>query len=58
MIECDTVVVCAGQSERNDLAEDLLKLGVEAEIIGGAELATELDAKRAIGQGARLAAAI
>lgn len=52
----DHVVVCAGQEPRRELVDALGALGVEAHLIGGADVALELDAKRAIDQGSRLAA--
>lgn len=52
------VVVCAGQEPRRDLHAALLDAGVDAHLIGGADVAAELDAKRAINQGSRLAAAL
>ncbi len=55
LIPADTVVLCAGQESENDLAEALMAAGREPHVIGGAELANELDAKRAIDQGTRLA---
>ena len=58
VIEVDHVVVCAGQLSRRDLEAPLRSAGLEVHVIGGAELAAELDAKRAIDQGARLAAAL
>ena len=54
LIEADTVVLCAGQEPERSLAERLGHNNVH--IIGGADVAAELDAKRAIDQGARLAA--
>jgi len=54
----DQVVVCAGQEPRRDLFEALQAAGIAAHVIGGADLAAELDAKRAIDQGSRLAAAL
>ncbi|MCG8917407.1 NADPH-dependent 2,4-dienoyl-CoA reductase [Actinokineospora sp. PR83] len=54
----DTVVVCAGQEPVRDLAEALRAAGTTTHLIGGADHAGELDAKRAIDQGTRLAAAI
>ncbi|MCW8907286.1 MAG: NADPH-dependent 2,4-dienoyl-CoA reductase [Sedimenticola sp.] len=54
----DHVVICAGQESRNGLFETLTEQGVSAHLIGGARLAGELDAKRAIEEGARLAAAL
>ena len=58
VLDVDNVVLCAGQDPRRDLADDLAALGVEAHVIGGADVAAELDAKRAIDQGTRLAAAL
>lgn len=52
------VVVCAGQEPRRDLHAALLAAGVDAHLIGGADVAAELDAKRAINQGSRLAAGL
>lgn len=57
-LDVDTVVLCAGQIPLRDLAEPLERAGVTTHIIGGADEAAELDAKRAIDQGARLAASI
>ncbi|MEK7254719.1 MAG: FAD-dependent oxidoreductase, partial [Bacteroidota bacterium] len=56
ILPVDNVVICAGQTAENDLYEPLKKLGVPVHIIGGAKLAVELDAKRAIKEGAELAA--
>lgn len=53
---CDTIVLCAGQTSNRTLAEALEGLGTKVHVIGGADVAAELDAKRAIDQGARLAA--
>ncbi|MFE0022822.1 FAD-dependent oxidoreductase [Amycolatopsis sp. NPDC059021] len=55
-LEVDTVVVCAGQEPVRDLADDLRAAGLAVHLIGGADVAAELDAKRAIDQGTRLAA--
>ncbi len=54
----DHVVICAGQEPRRDLLAGLLAIGRPVHVIGGAEVAVELDAKRAIAQGSRLAAAL
>ena len=54
----DTVVICAGQESLRDLEAELKASGMPVHLIGGADLAVELDAKRAIDQGARLAARI
>jgi len=56
LIECDTVVLCAGQEPLRELQAPLAAAGVAVHLIGGADQATELDAKRAIDQGTRLAA--
>jgi 2,4-dienoyl-CoA reductase (NADPH2) len=58
VLEVDTVVICAGQEPLRDLQDGLESEGISVHLIGGAELAVELDAKRAIEQGARLAAKI
>jgi 2,4-dienoyl-CoA reductase (NADPH2) len=55
VLAVDNVVVCAGQEPNRSLAEALASLGVQAHVIGGADVAAELDAKRAIAQGTRLA---
>ena len=52
----DTVVICAGQEPLRTLVEPLQALGKSPHLIGGADVAAELDAKRAISQGSRLAA--
>ena len=54
----DHVVICAGQEPLRDLQDDLIARGCSVHLIGGADVAAELDAKRAIDQGVRLAAAI
>jgi len=54
----DHVVVCAGQEPNRQLADALISTGVKVHIIGGADVAAELDAKRAIDQGTRLASGI
>jgi len=56
LIECDTVVLCAGQEPLRELHAPLQAAGVAVHLIGGADEAKELDAKRAIDQGTRLAA--
>ncbi|MFC9895072.1 FAD-dependent oxidoreductase [Nocardia sp. NPDC127579] len=56
LIPVDNVIVCAGQESVRDLEEPLRAAGITPHLIGGAELAAELDAKRAIDQGTRLAA--
>ncbi|MEV0371617.1 NADPH-dependent 2,4-dienoyl-CoA reductase [Streptomyces sp. NPDC050636] len=58
VIEADTVVLCAGQEPRRELYEALRAAGHAVHLIGGADVAAELDAKRAIQQGTELAAAL
>jgi 2,4-dienoyl-CoA reductase (NADPH2) len=58
VLEVDTIVICAGQESVRDLVDDLKAAGTTTHIIGGADVAAELDAKRAIEQGTRLAATI
>ena len=55
-LEVDTVVLCAGQEPLRELLDPLRAQGMRPHLIGGADVATELDAKRAIDQGTRLAA--
>ena len=56
LLPVDHVVVCAGQEPRRELQADLMAAGKTPHLIGGADVAAELDAKRAIDQGSRLAA--
>ena len=56
VLAVDTVVLCAGQLPERGLADALSAAGIAHHVIGGADVAAELDAKRAIDQGARLAA--
>ncbi len=56
VIDVDNVVICAGQMPDRSLADALEAKGVICHVIGGADVAAELDAKRAINQGTRLAA--
>ena len=58
LLEVDTVIICAGQEPLRDLQKELENAGKPVYLIGGADLAVELDAKRAIDQGARVAAEI
>lgn len=58
LIEADTIVLCAGQVSERSLADQLIAAGITPHVIGGADVASELDAKRAINQGSRLAAAL
>jgi 2,4-dienoyl-CoA reductase (NADPH2) len=57
LLPVDHVVLCTGQESQRELLGPLRTAGLAVHVIGGADVAAELDAKRAIGQGARLAAA-
>ncbi|MBO3742497.1 NADPH-dependent 2,4-dienoyl-CoA reductase [Actinoplanes flavus] len=56
VLAVDTVLLCAGQTSVRDLATPLTERGVSVHVIGGADVAAELDAKRAIKQATELAA--
>ena len=56
VLEVDHIVLCVGQEPQRELQAPLAAAGMPVHLIGGADLATELDAKRAIDQGTRLAA--
>ncbi|WP_461537660.1 oxidoreductase [Spongorhabdus nitratireducens] len=58
VLEVDNVILCAGQDPQRELEQELLESGIKVHLIGGADEAKELDAKRAIDQGSRLAAII
>ncbi len=58
LLEVDSVVLCAGQESERTLLDELAERGVRAQVIGGAGVAAELDAVRAIDQATRLAVAI
>ena len=58
VIEADTIVLCAGQISERTLADAVTDAGGSPHVIGGADVASELDAKRAIDQGARVAATL
>ncbi|WP_300021248.1 NADPH-dependent 2,4-dienoyl-CoA reductase [uncultured Maribacter sp.] len=58
LLAVDTVVICAGQLPFKELLEPLQEKGIKVHVIGGADVAAELDAKRAINQACRLAAKI
>ncbi|MEO7052414.1 MAG: NADPH-dependent 2,4-dienoyl-CoA reductase [Rhodanobacter sp.] len=58
VLPVDNVVVCAGQEPNRQLADELIAAGLTVHVIGGADVAAELDAKRAIDQGTRLASTI
>jgi 2,4-dienoyl-CoA reductase (NADPH2) len=55
VLDVDTIVVCAGQEPRRELLDALQKAGRPVTLIGGADVATELDARRAIAQGTEVA---
>ncbi|MGY6706671.1 oxidoreductase [Roseinatronobacter sp.] len=57
-LPADTVILCTGQDPLRILADTLIATGKTVHVIGGADVAAELDAKRAIDQGARLAATL
>ncbi|KEY59900.1 FAD-dependent oxidoreductase [Serratia sp. DD3] len=57
-LSVDTVVICAGQEPRRELQQPLLEMGKVVHLIGGADSAAELDARRAIEQGMQLAMAL
>lgn len=58
LLEVDNVIICAGQVVLRELQAPLEAAGIKVHLIGGADLAAELDAKRAIDQGSRLAAGV
>ncbi|ROU00401.1 NADPH-dependent 2,4-dienoyl-CoA reductase [Marinobacter sp. R17] len=58
ILDVDNIVICAGQDPLRELQQGLLDAGQRVHLIGGADVAAELDAKRAINQGSRLAAEI
>ncbi|MCU1687377.1 MAG: NADPH-dependent 2,4-dienoyl-CoA reductase [Amycolatopsis sp.] len=58
VLDVDNVVISAGQEPARELADELRAAGVAVHVIGGADVAAELDAKRAIDQGTRLAATL
>ncbi|QSQ25013.1 NADPH-dependent 2,4-dienoyl-CoA reductase [Pyxidicoccus parkwayensis] len=58
MLEVDTIIVCAGQEPLRELQASLGAAGKNVHLVGGADVAIELDAKRAIDQGSRLAATL
>ena len=58
VLPVDSVILCAGQVSQRELVEPLEHSGISLHIIGGADVAAELDAKRAIKQGVEVAAAL
>ncbi len=58
VLDVDTIILCTGQEPNRSLHDELADRGVVVHLIGGADVAAELDAKRAIDQGTRLAAAV
>lgn len=58
LLPADSIILCAGQLSERSLADELLAEGRQPHVIGGADVAAELDAKRAINQGVRLATSL
>ena len=58
VLAVDTVVICAGQDPRRDLQAGLEAAGIAVTLIGGADVAAELDAERAIAQGTQVGLAL
>ena len=58
LLEVDNIIICAGQESNRDLQQRLIDGGLPVHLIGGANVAAELDAKRAIRQAAELAVKI
>jgi len=58
LLAVDTIVICAGQEPRRDIVASLTAGGIRHQLIGGADVALELDAKRAIAQGTKVALAL
>ena len=58
ILAVDNIIICAGQLPLKDLLQPLEAQGLKVHVVGGADLAAELDAKRAIDQASRLAAII
>ncbi len=56
ILPVDSIIICAGQEPLRELQQGLKAAGLPVHLIGGADVAAELDAKRAIDQGSRLAA--
>ncbi|MEO8670158.1 MAG: NADPH-dependent 2,4-dienoyl-CoA reductase [Tahibacter sp.] len=58
LLAVDSIVICAGQTPNRACHDEVRALGVRTHLIGGADVAAELDAKRAIAQGTKLAASL
>ena len=58
LLEVDSVIICAGQVPARELLQPLKEAGITTQLIGGADDAGELDARRAIDQGTRMAAVV
>jgi 2,4-dienoyl-CoA reductase (NADPH2) len=58
VLDVDHVIICAGQEPQRELHAELVAAGLNVHLIGGADVAAELDARRAIDQGVRLAATL
>jgi 2,4-dienoyl-CoA reductase (NADPH2) len=57
-LEVDNIILCAGQEPLREIVAPLQAAGIPVHVVGGADVAAELDAKRAINQGSRVAAAL
>ena len=58
MLNVDTIVLCAGQESERTLYNETRAAGITAHLVGGADVAAELDAKRAIRQATELVATL
>ena len=58
LLEVDNIIFCTGQEPLRELQPPLVEAGVKVHLVGGADVASELDAKRAINQASRLAATL
>lgn len=58
VLAVDHIIICAGQEPQRELYDELVAGGLNVQLAGGADVAAELDAKRAIDQGARIAAVL
>ncbi|MGS0726065.1 FAD-dependent oxidoreductase, partial [Shewanella sp. 0m-11] len=58
VLDVDNVILCAGQVSNTELVDEMKSTGIPVHLIGGVDVAAELDAKRAIRQGAELAIAL
>ena len=58
VLDVDHIIICAGQVPKRTLMQPLEEAGIKVTLVGGADVAAELDAKRAIEQASRLAAEV